>query len=268
MTEFVDQDLSGSTFRRTTLSGSTMHEVRFEDGDCRRMRLNRTEFRGVMMHGTKLLGAELCDVVINGDLQNVVINGVEISAYVEAELNRRSPERALMKPTDPAGFRTAWDVLEQKWGETVERARALPPDAVHRSVDGEWSFVQTLRHLSFASSAWVGRMIHGDPSPWHPLELPWDEAPDWDDIPCDRASRPGRDARPSLDEVLELRRARQAMVRDVIEHLTADQLASTVTRLEPGWPQEEDFSFAECLLIVLNEEYEHRRFAERDLDQL
>jgi hypothetical protein len=262
MSEFIDQDLTGSTFRRTALSGSRLHQVKFEDADCRRVWLNRTEFRGVMMHGTKFLGAEMLDVVINGELRNVVINGVEVSAYIEAELNRQSPERALMHPTDPAGFRQAWDLLEQKWAETIERARALPPEALHASVGGEWSFIETLRHLSFATAAWVGRMVLGDAWPWHPLDLPWDEAPGWDGIPWDR------DVRPSLDEVLELRRRRQAMVRRVIDGLTAEQLASTVTRLEPGWPQEEDFSFADCLLIVLNEECEHRRFAERDLAQL
>jgi len=28
----------------------------------------------------------------------------------------------------------------------------LPPEALHRSVDGEWSFIQTLRHLGFATA--------------------------------------------------------------------------------------------------------------------
>ena len=55
------------------------------------------------------------------------------------------------------------------------------------------------------------------------------------------------------------------MVKQVIEALTEDQLASTVTRTGPGWPQIEDFPAKECLLIVLNEEWEHRRYAERDL---
>jgi hypothetical protein len=37
---------------------------------------------------------------------------------------------------------------------------------------------------------------------------------------------------------------------------------------EPGWPQLEGFPLAECLLIVLNEEYQHRQYAERDLTAL
>jgi hypothetical protein len=124
------------------------------------------------------------------------------------------------------------------------------------------SFIQTLRHLNFASAAWVGRMILGNASPWHQLDLPWDEAPGWDGIPWDR------EARPSLDAVLTVRRERQAMVRHVMESLTDEQLASEVTRTETGWPRAENFPFKECLRIVLNEEWEHRLYAERDLTAL
>ena len=58
------------------------------------------------------------------------------------------------------------------------------------------------------------------------------------------------------------------MVGGVIESLTDEQLASQVSRPEPGWPQLEDFPFKECLLIVLNEEWEHRGYAERDLAEV
>jgi hypothetical protein len=138
----------------------------------------------------------------------------------------------------------------------------MPAEALHARVNGEWSFIETLRHLNFASAAWVGRMILGNPSPWHPLDLPWDEAPGWDGIPWDR------DVRPTLDEVLAVRRERQAMVGGVIASLSAEQLASKVSRPEPGWPQLEDVRFKECLLIVLDEEWEHRGYAERDLAEV
>jgi len=45
-------------------------------------------------------------------------------------------------------------------GQTVERARLLPPDLLHESVDGEWSFIETLRHLVFATDSWIRRVIH------------------------------------------------------------------------------------------------------------
>jgi hypothetical protein len=76
------------------------------------------------------------------------------------------------------------------------------------------------------------------------------------------------EVRPSLDKVLTVRRERQAMVRHVMESLANGQLASEVTRTEPGRPQLKAFPFKECLRIVLNEEWEHRLFAERDLNSL
>lgn len=252
MTEFREQDLTGARFERVSLRGATFNAVDFTGA----------QIRGASLHESRMRGVELVNVNIYGELTNVVVNDVDIAPLVDAELNRRMPERAKMRPDDSDGFREAWAILERLWEGTVARARTFPEAALHRSVDDEWSFVQTLRHLNFASAAWVGRMILGTASPWHPLDLPWDEAPGWDGIPWDR------EARPSLDEVLTVRRERQAMVRQVMESLTDEKLASAVTRTEPGWPQEENFPVKYCLRIVLNEEWEHRLYAERDLTVL
>jgi len=64
-----------------------------------------------------------------------------------------APDRSKMRPADPAGFGEAWDILERLWDRTVERARRLPADLLHESVDGEWSFTETLRHLVFATDS-------------------------------------------------------------------------------------------------------------------
>lgn len=57
------------------------------------------------------------------------------------------------------------------------------------------------------------------------------------------------------------------MVRRVVDGLTGEQLGGrTEPLVGPGWPDEgETFPVRECLLIVLNEEWCHRMFAERDL---
>jgi hypothetical protein len=262
MTEFVGQDLSGARFERVSLRNASLTKVYLNDALMRSVDLSGADVRGALLHRVRMRGIELWDVEISGELNSVVVNGVDIAPLVEQELNRRMPERAKMRPDDAEGFKEAWAILGPLWDATVQRARSLPAEALHTRVDGEWSFVETLRHLNFASAAWVGRMILGDPSPWHPLDLPWDEAPGWDGIPWDR------EARPTLDEVLAVRRERQAMVTGVIESLTDEQLASQVSNTEPGWPQLEGFPFRECLLIVVNEEWEHRLYAERDLAAL
>jgi uncharacterized protein YjbI with pentapeptide repeats len=251
--DFFGEDLQGSRFERVDLSGAQFRTVD----------MSNASFRAVYLHGVKMRGVELVEVDINGEIDNVTINGVQIAPLINAELNKRYPERAKMSPTDPEGFREGWDVIERLWGDTVARARRLDPALLHESVDGEWSFIETLRHLVFATDSWIRRAILGDPSPWHPLDLPWDEMPDTPGVPRDRA------ARPSLDEVLELRRDRMSTVRKLLDGLTEESLNGHTEPVEgPGWPKPRSYPVRECLLTVLSEEWEHRLYAERDLSAL
>jgi hypothetical protein len=74
-----------------------------------------------------------------------------------------------------------------------------------------------------------------------------------------------RDARPSLDEVLALRADRMATVRQVLADLTDEKLAGmTEPVVEPGYPESESFAVRRCLQAILNEEWEHRMYVERD----
>ncbi len=262
MTEFIEQDLSGARFERMSLRKASFKQVYLNDAIMQKVDFSGVEIRGALMTGLRMSGVELCDVEISGDLKNVVVNGVDIAPLIEQELNRREPDRVKMRPETVTGFQEGWAIIKCRWDDTIARARKLPAAKLHESVGGEWSFIQTLRHLNFASAAWINRMASGDPSPWHPLDLPWDEAPGWEGIPWDR------DAQPTLDEVLAVRSDRQAVMNRVIDSLTDEQLASRVSRTEPGWPQIADFAFKNCLIIVLTEEWEHCGFAERDLAKL
>lgn len=250
---FRDQDLRNAEFESVDLTGASFY----------RAYLNGVTFRNVDMVGAKILNADLIDVEITAEIRNLTINGVDVTDYVEKELDRRFPGREKMRPTDPEGFREAWALLEELWAGTVERGRALEarrPGSLHESVDGEWSFVQTLRHLVYATEVWVLRALLGDPRPWHPLSLPFDEMTPHPEVPWDR------DARPPLDEVLALRADRQAVVRRVLDELTDEQLAGRTTPVDgPSWPPADAYPVREVLLTVLNEEWEHRRYAERDL---
>jgi hypothetical protein len=253
MPEFFDDDLRQAGFENVDLSGA-----RFVHVD-----LTGAQFRSVDLTSVVMRGVDLCNVDIHGELLNVTINDVDVGPLIEAELNKRDPLRVKMKPTDASGFCEAWDIVEQLWGETVERARRLEPELLHASVGGEWSLVETLRHLVFATDSWVRRAILGDPSPWDALDLPWDEMPDTPGVPRDRQLRP------SLDTVLALRRQRMATVRQVLAGLTDESLAGQTVPVEgPGWPASRSYPIRQCLSVILNEEWEHRRYAERDLQIL
>lgn len=262
MEEFRDTDLSGAVLERVNLSDSSLTRVRFTGARMRAIDFSGADVRSALLEGTRVRDAELVDVTIDAELRNVVINGVDVGPLIEAELDRRDPDRATMRAETPQEFAEAWALLERLWAGTIERARTFDERMLHRSVDEEWSFIQTLRHLNFANAAWVDRMVLGDPLPFHPLDLPWDGAPKWEEIPWER------DLRPTLDEVLQVRKQRVASMRKVIEGLTEDTLAATVTRTEPGWPREEGVPVRQCLRVVLNEQWEHRRYAERDLNIL
>jgi hypothetical protein len=255
MADFLRADLRGSRFERVDLTGAQLWDVD----------LSGARLRGVDLSGVAMRGVELINADIYGEIENLTINGVDIAPLIDAELNRRYPDRAKMRPADPAGFREAWDILGRLWAQTVERARLLPADLLHESVDGEWSFIETLRHLVFATDAWIRRAILGDPSPWDRLDLPWDEMEDTPGVPRDRG------ARPALEVVLELRRDRMSTVGQVIDGLTSGSTsldASTEPVEGPGWPRPRSYPVRKCLLVVLNEEWEHRLYAERDLGAL
>jgi hypothetical protein len=253
MADFTHENLTGSRFEDVYLTGARFHNI-----DLTGARFDLVDLTGVTIRGSALVNVD-----ISGEIENLRVNGVDVVPLVEAELNRRYPDRVKMRPADADGFREAWAILERLWPRTVERARGLDPELLHERVDGEWSFVETLRHLVFATDAWVRRAVLGQPAPWDPLDLPHDEMPDDPSVPRDRGTRP------SLDQVLALRADRMATVREVLAKLTDEQLAGrTEPVLEPGYPEPESFAVRRCLQAILSEEWQHRLYAERDLDAL
>lgn len=140
----------------------------------------------------------------------------------------------------------------------------LPELALGLRVDDEWSFIETLRHLVFATDAWAGRAILEEPMPYHRLGLPQPGHP-----PADAAAL-GIDlsARPSLAEVKEVRTGRMALVRGIIDGLTDAHLERVRQQPPSPWHPEEARSVGRCLRVIMREECEHRRYAVRDLATL
>jgi hypothetical protein len=253
VTDFIKAKLGGSRFEDVDLSGARFHGVDMTGAD----------FRLVDLTGVVVRGALLQNVDISGEIIEVRVNGVDVVPLVEAELNRRYPDRAKMAAVDAEGCREAWEIIQRLWEETVARARTLAPSMLCERVDDEWSFIETLRHLLFATDAWVKRAILGEPTPWDPLDLPHDEMPDEPIVPRDLT------VRPTLDEMLVLRADRMSTVRGVLTELTDDKLAGMTRPVsEPGYPGPESFPVRRCLQAVFSEEWEHRLYAERDLDRL
>ncbi len=177
-------------------------------------------------------------------------------------MDYRAAERAKLRPADPLGLVDAWAMIEDHWSGTVHRARELPEAALHERVDGEWSFVQTHRHLVLATDCWLRRMVKGIDHPYHP----WGLGGSWLTAPRRWGIDP--DANPSLDTVLDLRRERMTEVHDVIASVTTEELErNCVPPASPGHPRKEH-TVLQCLHVVLKEEWQHHRYAVRDLEVL
>jgi hypothetical protein len=153
-------------------------------------------------------------------------------------------------------------MIEEIWTGTVARARALREPLLHEQIEGEWSFVQTPRHLVLATDCWLRRMVKGIAHPYHP----WALGASWLTSPRRWGIDP--DADPSLDQVLDLRRERMDEVREVIAGVKAEQLQQPcVPPDSPGHPRKVH-SVLECLHVILREAWQHHRYAVRDFEVL
>lgn len=220
-------------------------------------------FRMVDLSGAILRDVDLSGAEIDGLIDGLVVNGVEVAPLIAAEMARREPARALAKADDPAGLQAAWAGVQERWAATYERVAGMPPETVDVSVEGEWSFAQTLRHLVMATDTWLGA-IRGDERPFHPWGLPFTEITDFVD-PAELGL--DLDATPSYAEVLEMRADRVARVRDFLAGVTEEQLDAPAL-MGPIWARDKPVSVRRCVRVIINEEWEHRRFAERDLDAI
>jgi hypothetical protein len=240
-----------NTAQREEWSGS-----RLDDADFSYARLHSPNFEGV-----KITDGWLANADISAFIGGLRINGVMIAPLVNAELDRMFPERILLRAGDPNGLAEAWTLIERVWADTVSRVRALPAAQLSERVDGEWSFLETLRHLIMATDCWYYRMIRRSEHPYHP----WGVAASFSG-----AAAVGLDgtANPGLDEILEVRTQRMDDVKATIQGLHAQELERICEPpATPGHPTEAH-SVLECLHVILDEEWEHSRYANRDLEVL
>lgn len=238
------EHLAGRTFTGRTLRGS---------------RFVGCDLSGVVVRGSEVAGMELDSPWLLEGGNRLLVNGVDVVPLVDAELDRRFPGRELRLAADPEGLRAAWAALERTWARTLARAEAMPAGAVDASVDGEWSFAQTLRHLVMATDTWLGLAVLRLERPYHPAGL------------ADGSGSPAYDESdfstpdPTFAEVLAARADRQGMVRDFLEGLRPEVLAEE--RANPHAPEHAE-TVLSCLRTILEEEWEHHRYAVRDLDAL
>ena len=246
-----------ATFTRS----DDLQGAEFVDADLRGARFVGSDLSGVVMRGVEMAGADIDAPWLSDGDAFLLVNGVDVIPFVEAELDRRFPGRADRRAEDPDGLRAAWATLERTWAATLERVAAMPAGTVDVSVDGEWSFAQTLRHLVLATDMWLGRaVLRGRAA-----------------LPPARAARRRRRGR-RLD--LSVFATEHAVVRRgaggaggprrdgarLPRHRHARR-AGRDPREPVGTPQYPETTLS-CLHVILEEEWEHHRYAVRDLDAI
>ncbi len=232
--EFEFRDLSGAAFWGVNLQGAT--------------------FRDVDLSGARLSHARLADVVIDAEIDRLVVNGVDVTAYVN-ERDEWFTLRSQIRPVDSSSMREGWQAIRRAWVAAIERARGLGEAQCHRSVDGEWSFVQTLRHLVFATDKWFTVPMLG--GTFHEIGLPNSGSAGF--------GWPGIDSAvaPTFDEAVAAWQGRSEQLRQYIDGVENEALNDTVEVLENGATAVHD-----CVGVVFEEHFQHLRYALRDLDRL
>jgi hypothetical protein len=251
-----------------TARGPHLTDVRLTDG----------VLRNVNLHGARFTESVLEDVDIwawgpdlTPPLEGLRINGIDIAPLVEAELDRRHPERKHLQGIGTLeDLRTAWPHVEAMWVPTIGWARTLSPDLLGERVNDEFSFLETLRHLVFATDAWVRRVVRREDPPFRALALAYPhEAGTWSSEGIVPWSTVGIDvhADPTLDEVLAAREENFAMIRATIAALDEEGFQSTSEPLQtPGYPAGNEWRpVGRCLRTIVNEEWWHHQYATRDL---
>jgi hypothetical protein len=224
----------------------------FDGADLRDARFVGVDLSGAVIRGSEVLRVEIDSPWLFDGETFLRVNGVDVLPFVNAELDRRFPGRAERFAKDPDGLRNAWSTLERAWTPVLERTATMPAGTVDVRIDGEWSFAQTLRHLVIATDIWLNKAIRRLDDPFHPVGL-------LHSVTVETADPP------PYEEVLEVRAGRVAMVRDFLATVTPEVLDEP--RANPHNPQHE-MTVRLCLHTILEEEWEHLRYAVRDLDAI
>ena len=136
----------------------------------------KTSFRGATLRSCDVSEVTMRSVDVGGlDIDShdlffgsLIVNGVDVVPFVDAELNRQFPGRELQKAQTPKGLRDGWVAVQAAWETTVTNT---PPELVDAHVDDEWSLAQTLRHLVLATDAWLRGGIMRMEQPFHEIGL-------------------------------------------------------------------------------------------------
>lgn len=227
----------------------------FTDSTFWGVRFRRARFRDADFSGSDLFHVLLRDVSVDGEIEKLVINGVDVTDFVNQH-DRWWPLRNNLSPESVAVLVESWTTLRQEWTALLDRVRDSDPSAVSTSVGGEWSLNETLRHLIFAMDKWFVMPILGGRS-FTAIGLPNTSSQErsWSGI--------DQRANPDFAEIIATRTAQHGVFNEYISTMVLEDLPDSVVVEENG-----EMPSLACFHVVLEEEFEHLRYMLRDLSEL
>jgi len=153
---FKNRDMAGTVFRTVNL-----YQAVFDD---------------VNLAGATIRNVNLKDVSIDdANIEGLTIYGIRVDHLIEAERDRRDPERARLKMADchdPIRVRKVMELLGEKRAQFYQTLRAADPERLTLCPEpGKWSALEHARHLLFAEDLYLNRWILRNEEPWSPLGL-------------------------------------------------------------------------------------------------
>ena len=156
----------GETFEHRDLSESTFHDVR----------LRGSTFQNVNLEGVTIQDATLAGLAIrNAYIGGITIDGIRIDRLVEAERDRRDPERVRLRMSDrfdPEVVRGVLSRLAELRAVFIAQLRTAASEVLaRRPAPDSWSAIEIVRHLVFAEDLYLNRWILRNDEPWNEFGL-------------------------------------------------------------------------------------------------
>lgn len=235
------KDFEGATFIKCDFTNAT---IRFSD--VRGMKIRSTDTNGLDIDDHDLFFGKL------------IVNGVDVVPYVNAELNKQFPGRELQSAQTHDGLREGWVAVQKAWQETIDET---PEEWRDVQVNDEWSLSETLRHLILATNAWFGAAIQRQEHPFHDIGLIFTGAAE---MGFDMSIF--REDEPTWEEILQVRAEHQQAVTDFLNGTNEEGIAEE--RDNPWGGDDWHPTVGDCIRVILEEEWAHLRYIRRDHAEL
>lgn len=221
---FEDRDLAQSVFHQVNL-----YQAVFDDVNLGEVTLKNVNLGKAAISNANLGGLQIEDANIGG----LTIFGFRIDQLIEAERDRRDPERIRLRmedPYDPECVREMLNRLDDLRASFIAQLRGCDPSLLTaRPKPEQWSALENLRHLVFAEDLYTNRWLLRNEEPWCKLGLRsgfLDGLPGYEDV----GSQPTED----LEKVLAAWTAIHARLLSYVDGISPAELRRDTRGIDFG----------------------------------